>query len=107
MTWPEYARAALEIAREAGSLLRDGLRERKSIDLKSSEVDLVTQYDQAAEALITRRLQERFPGHGLVAEDDWQFGWRCSPFDLVKLRMANAADRDANEHLAAPRRRNR
>ena len=60
---------AVETAEAAGALLRDGVRGQKSINRKSSAIDLVTEYDQAAEALILQRLQAHFPDHNFVAEE--------------------------------------
>jgi myo-inositol-1(or 4)-monophosphatase len=60
---------AVETAEAAGALLREGVREQKSILHKSSSVDLVTQYDEAAEALILERLRGQYPDHGFVAEE--------------------------------------
>ena len=60
---------AIAIAREAGALLLDGFGREKQIETKSSAVDFVTQFDRAAETLITDRLRAAFPGHGLLGEE--------------------------------------
>jgi myo-inositol-1(or 4)-monophosphatase len=60
---------AVETAEAAGALLKEGLRGQKSIDRKSSAIDLVTEYDRAADALILERLQNHFPDHDFVAEE--------------------------------------
>jgi len=59
----------IDIAREAGALLRNGLGQGLSIQQKATAVDWVTQFDEQAEALIVSRLQDAFPDHGLVAEE--------------------------------------
>ncbi|WP_455356513.1 inositol monophosphatase family protein [Streptomyces sp. SYSU K217416] len=61
---------ALEAARRAGELLRDG----RPADLgvaatKSSPIDVVTEMDIAAEKLITGLLTERRPDDGLLGEE--------------------------------------
>ncbi|MEU8674915.1 inositol monophosphatase family protein [Streptomyces sp. NPDC048560] len=61
---------ALEAARRAGALLRDG----RPADLgvaatKSSPIDVVTEMDIAAEKLITGFLSERRPGDGFLGEE--------------------------------------
>ena len=61
---------ALEAARQAGALLRDG----RPADLgvaatKSSSVDVVTEMDLAAEKLITGLIAERRPDDGLLGEE--------------------------------------
>lgn len=60
---------AIAIAREAGALLRKGFRQAKDINAKSSAIDLVTQYDTQAEALIVSRLREDFPHDAIVGEE--------------------------------------
>jgi myo-inositol-1(or 4)-monophosphatase len=65
---------AEEAAKEAGALLKEGLREQKTVDHKSSAVDLVTQYDQAAETVILERLRRHFPDHLFVAEEGGESG---------------------------------
>lgn len=60
---------AITIAREAGALLREGYRQAKDINAKSSAIDLVTQYDTEAEALIVGRLRQAFPQDAIVGEE--------------------------------------
>lgn len=65
---------AVTTAREAGALLRRGVETQKSLSRKSSAVDLVTEYDHRAEALISERLGATFPTHRFVAEEGSQNG---------------------------------
>src|SRR5688572_17835235 len=65
----ELAQIALEVAREAGALVRAGFRSRPRV-VEKSPADLVTQYDLDSERLIRRRLAERAPELGLVAEEE-------------------------------------
>jgi myo-inositol-1(or 4)-monophosphatase len=60
---------ATESAQTAGGLLRQGLMAEKTVRNKSSEVDLVTEYDEAAEKLIVAGIQEAFPEHLLITEE--------------------------------------
>ncbi len=61
---------ALDVALEAGALLLEGQRrERVVAATKTSATDLVTEVDQAAEALVADRLAQRRPGDGLVGEE--------------------------------------
>lgn len=69
MELKQIEQIAIEIAREAGDLLRQGYGQRKEINSKSSAIDLVTQYDTAAEALIAGRLQAAFPTYRLLGEE--------------------------------------
>ncbi len=78
---------SVAIAREAGALLLDGFGRDKEIHTKSSAVDFVTQFDVAAEQLITRRLRAAFPDHGLRGEEGTDEGdaagltWHIDPLD--------------------------
>src|SRR5690606_9088914 len=74
-------------ARAAGALLMDGFGREKEIQVKSSSIDFVTQYDLAAEALIMERLRVAFPDHGFVGEEGTDeagtqpFAWQIDPLD--------------------------
>jgi len=78
---------AVAVAREAGALLLDGFGRDKEIHTKSSAVDFVTQFDVAAEQLITGRLRTAFPDHGLRGEEGTDEGdvqgltWHIDPLD--------------------------
>lgn len=67
-------KVAVETAEAAGKLLKEGVRAQKTIIHKSTAVDLVTQYDEAAEALILERLRTHFPDHHFVAEESGASG---------------------------------
>src|SRR5690606_6646298 len=59
----------LAIAAEAGALLRQGYGAVRERATKSSAIDLVTEYDYQAEALIIDRLRTAFPDHFLLGEE--------------------------------------
>lgn len=44
-------------------VIRKAFREKKSISVKSCDVDLVTETDQAVEKLLMTRIHESFPSH--------------------------------------------
>lgn len=80
----DYLDAAIEIAREAGQVL---LAHRGAgFELKGA-YDLVTAADRASEQLIIKRLRERFPQHGIVAEEGGRaemqavMRWYVDPLD--------------------------
>lgn len=87
MSWNSICVRAVEIAVEAGQVLTEGLARGKEIARKSSQVDLVTQYDRLSEQLIVSRLQHFFPDHGVVAEEgggsvaDEELRWYVDPLD--------------------------
>ncbi len=76
------------IAAEAADLLRRGYGAEKHVSNKSSNIDLVTEYDLAAERLILAGLAEHFPGHAWVAEEGGgqpnsssRYTWYVDPLD--------------------------
>ncbi len=87
MTNQETLKLTIDIAREAGALLRQGYGQKKEITRKSSAVDWVTQFDTAAEKIILERLQAAFPHHQIVAEESGDnhnnsaFIWYVDPLD--------------------------
>jgi myo-inositol-1(or 4)-monophosphatase len=60
--------AAIEWAREAGVVLREAHGGAHALERKSA-IDLITETDRRAEALILERLRQRFPGHAVLAEE--------------------------------------
>jgi myo-inositol-1(or 4)-monophosphatase len=74
------------IAREAGTLLMGYFAEHVTIEYKG-DVDLVTEADRASEKLIVRRLQARWPEHGIVGEEgtrsetEAEYRWYVDPLD--------------------------
>jgi myo-inositol-1(or 4)-monophosphatase len=77
----EIASLAVEIALEAGSLQRRRFRDPRSIDTKSSPIDLVTDVDRASEELIIKRVQDARPRDGILSEEagkvnESRSGWR-------------------------------
>ena len=57
----DYLKAAVEVAREAGAILREEFDRPPQISYKG-DVDLVTQADKRSEAAIVKRLSGVFPG---------------------------------------------
>lgn len=79
---------AVEIARQAGSMLDDLFAAPLDIRFKSKrDTDPVTQADEAIEALVRRRVAERFPAHGVLGEEGAdssvgaEFLWVVDPLD--------------------------
>ena len=81
-----YLETAVEIARDAGSLLATYFERRVAFELKG-EWDLVTEADRASEILIVERLRSRFPSHAIVAEEGGghectsDYRWFVDPLD--------------------------
>lgn len=80
----DFLDAAIEIAREAGQVL---LAHRGAAFELKGAYDLVTAADRASEELVIRRLRERFPQHGIVAEEGGRaemqaaMRWYVDPLD--------------------------
>ena len=82
----ELIAKAEEIAREAGALLREYFHRGVHTEYKG-DVDLVTEADRASEKLISERLREAFPAHGIYGEEgtrtalDSEYRWYIDPLD--------------------------
>src|SRR5271169_5091651 len=81
-----FLETAVEIAREAGKVLREELDRPADIAYKG-DFDLVTQADRRSEALIVSRLQRYFPEHAVSAEEGTgkdtgsEFRWHVDTLD--------------------------
>lgn len=88
MSAREILSAAESIAREAGGILLQLAGGSLDVRLKG-EVDLVTAADRASEERIVARIRERFPDHGILAEESGAIGraaaseylWVIDPLD--------------------------
>jgi myo-inositol-1(or 4)-monophosphatase len=83
----QFLEVAIAAAREAGAILRTESSRPKEISYKG-EVDIVTESDRRAEALIVARLRENFPGHAIIAEEGGgsaeagaKYCWHVDPLD--------------------------
>ncbi|VAV84770.1 Inositol-1-monophosphatase [hydrothermal vent metagenome] len=82
----EIMDAAIEMARKAGELLRGSLGAVDSVEFKGA-VDIVTEMDKRAEALIVGAIKGRFPEHGILAEEGGEvvstspYRWIIDPLD--------------------------
>ena len=67
----EFMRTAEAVAREAGQFLKDFAHSRRlDVSAKGSEYDFVTNADRESQALIFRRIGEKYPQHRLIGEED-------------------------------------
>lgn len=82
----EELEVALEAARRAGGVLRDGFGSRHRIEYKG-EVDLVTETDGRAEEVIREVLVGAFPSYGVLGEEGGETSgeedarWIVDPID--------------------------
>lgn len=81
----ELARFAAETARQAGRMVLE-MQGRVETELKAPQ-DVVTEADRRSEAFIIDRILERYPGHGIVAEEGGgregrgRYVWYIDPID--------------------------
>jgi myo-inositol-1(or 4)-monophosphatase len=81
-----YLETAVEIAREAGTLLAHYFERRVAYELKG-EFDLVTEADRSSEKLVVEKLRSYFPSHTIVAEEGGgvagsaEYRWYVDPLD--------------------------
>lgn len=61
---------AISIARGAGALIIQGIDKEKSLSRKSSDLDLLTKYDNESDEYISERVQNSFPGHKILSEEN-------------------------------------
>ncbi len=77
--------AAVEMAREAGAVVREGYGRIHAPERKG-RIDLVTEYDRRSEAVLLARLRERWPDHAVLAEESGahegsRVKWYVDPLD--------------------------
>ncbi len=81
-----HLESAIEIAHEAGTVLRQFFEQRVRFELKGA-FDLVTAADRASEKLIVERLTARFPDYSILAEEGGgrtgasEYRWYVDPLD--------------------------
>jgi myo-inositol-1(or 4)-monophosphatase len=82
-----YVDFCRDVVSQAGRLLMSSTAGRQIRHAKSSDFDIVTEADYAVQQLITQRIHEAFPAHGIVAEEAWserpnaEYVWYVDPID--------------------------
>src|ERR1700726_1323473 len=84
-----YLQVAIDIAREAGQILREEFARPAKISYKGDEVDLVTQADRGSETAVVARISKLFPDHAIAAEEGGGhesaatsgYRWHVDPLD--------------------------
>jgi myo-inositol-1(or 4)-monophosphatase len=77
----------IQIAKEAGELIRERFGKFNKVEFKTNETNLVTEVDKAAEKIITDFVKKKYPSHGILAEESGQiksgaeFLWIIDPLD--------------------------
>jgi len=84
-----YIDTAAALAKEAGAIIRDKFGGDFARGYKSCPSDLVTEVDRRSESLITAGLNEKFPGHTIIGEENSGgvknipegYAWYVDPLD--------------------------
>lgn len=77
----------IEIAKEAGEIIREGFGNNFDVEFKTNDSNLVTDIDKASEKLIMNCIQKKFPGHNILAEESGEYQknseytWVIDPLD--------------------------
>jgi myo-inositol-1(or 4)-monophosphatase len=77
----------IEIAKEAGHIIREGFGQTLDIEFKTNESNLVTQIDKASEKRIIDYVNKEFPTHRILAEESGEskntseYLWVIDPLD--------------------------
>lgn len=77
---------AVQAAKEAGKLIRQKAAVAKQVQYKSSAQDLVTEVDQASEAMIRKQLLSQYPEHVILGEEGVEPGAKASKEALEEHR---------------------
>ncbi|MDN3504214.1 MAG: inositol monophosphatase family protein [Rhabdochlamydiaceae bacterium] len=84
----ELSQFSIELALEAGRILKEGYGSSFSIKTKSGRHDLVTDYDYKAEEYILSAIKKKYPKHGVLSEEagslpssDSEVLWIIDPLD--------------------------
>jgi histidinol-phosphatase len=88
---------ALELARTSGRIAEAHFRRAFTIENKSADgFDPVTSADRAIEAVLRARIIERYPDHGIVAEEEGEraasseYTWFIDPIDGTRSFMSGS-----------------
>ncbi len=81
-----YLESAVEISRKAADFLVDNFKKERDISYKG-RINLVTRMDTESENIIVNSIRQKFPDHGILAEEgdyvkkDSPFLWIVDPLD--------------------------
>uniref|UniRef100_A0A2I3GE31 Inositol-1-monophosphatase n=1 Tax=Nomascus leucogenys TaxID=61853 RepID=A0A2I3GE31_NOMLE len=67
--WQECMDYAVTLARQAGEVVCEAIKNEMNVMLKSSPVDLVTATDQKVEKMLISSIKEKYPFHSFIGEE--------------------------------------
>ncbi|KAM9198020.1 inositol monophosphatase 1 isoform 3-T5 [Dugong dugon] len=68
-SWQECMDYAVTLARQAGEVVRDALKNEMNVMIKSSPADLVTVTDQKVEKMLISAIKAKYPSHSFIGEE--------------------------------------
>ncbi len=77
----------IQIAKEAGEIIRGSYRQNFDIEFKTNHTNLVTEVDKKSEQYIIDFINKKYPGHGILAEESGgnyrnkEYIWVIDPLD--------------------------
>ncbi len=77
----------INIAKEAGAIVREGFGKSVKIEYKTGDNNLVTEIDKASEKVITDFIKKKYPSHSIIAEEgsgerkNSEYLWVIDPLD--------------------------
>ncbi|XP_053414388.1 inositol monophosphatase 1 isoform X2 [Nycticebus coucang] len=75
--WQECMDYAVTLARQAGEVVCEAIKNEKNVMLKSSPADLVTVTDQKVEKMLISSIKEKYPSHSFIGEESVAAGEKC------------------------------
>ncbi|XP_072763921.1 inositol monophosphatase 1 [Anoplolepis gracilipes] len=64
----------LRLVKQAGSIINEKIYQPKEVVTKSSEIDLVTEWDQKVEKLLINGISSKYPDHKFIGEESTAMG---------------------------------
>lgn len=74
---------AKTLAKHAGQIILDALGKTKTIELKESFADLVTETDKAVEAFLCNELKKAYPNDQFIGEESGRASWTDQPTWII------------------------
>ncbi|KAF5278925.1 hypothetical protein FQR65_LT15484 [Abscondita terminalis] len=72
-----YFDVALELTKNAGKLIKERINQKKSVEMKSCDIDFVTETDKQVEQLLIKGLSDKFADHKFIGEEGVSEGGQC------------------------------
>ncbi|GAB5584066.1 inositol monophosphatase 1 isoform X3 [Prionailurus iriomotensis] len=101
--WQECMDYAVTLARQAGEVVREAIKNEMNVMVKSSPADLVTATDQKIEKMLLSSIKEKYPSHSFIGEESVAAGeksvltdsptWIIDPIDGTTNFVHSSCDK--------------